>query len=443
MPLYQIKEYGKIVIGSDSNSSISSDGTLLLNTIDFDNVWNHILEIQTKNVLFEGAFKLSIKGTRRIIQAQNFVGLIETKNGISIEVLPKLYDGDGELSALNCKAIMLNMVASFLDFKFISEQNASRDVKKNFPIFEIFVNAYIQEVEVVLLKGLKKNYKMVEDNRRFLRGQLLFSKDIIHNQFDHSKFFTRANEYEIDTPQHRIIKSTLQKLLGVSKVEKNRSRLRYLLLAFVDLKSSFNFVADLDACDKSSRTFSEYKKLIDWSRIFLTNNSFSAFAGANDNKSLLFPMERLFESYIARLFKKFSLGYNVHTQHNFHHLVEEHNLKKKFRLKPDLYLTSLDNSHQIILDTKWKVLNENQPQKNYLISQSDMYQAYAYGKKYSNQDTVVQLNLIYPFSANFKKPLGDFIYEISDSKKLVLSVIPFDLKGNYAAQIQSILKPSD
>ena len=43
------------------------------------------------------------------------------------------------------------------------------------------------------------------------------------------------------------------------------------------------------------------------------------------------------------------------------------------------------------MDTKWKQLNSN-PSSNYGISQSDMYQMYAYQKKYGAE----HVTLIYP-----------------------------------------------
>ncbi|MBS3768573.1 MAG: hypothetical protein KGY75_10700, partial [Candidatus Cloacimonetes bacterium] len=51
----------------------------------------------------------------------------------------------------------------------------------------------------------------------------------------------------------------------------------------------------------------------------------------------------------------------------------------------------------IILDTKWKNLTNKG--KTYGISQSDIYQMYAYGKKYNN---VNKIYLIYPYNDEFK-----------------------------------------
>lgn len=56
------------------------------------------------------------------------------------------------------------------------------------------------------------------------------------------------------------------------------------------------------------------------------------------------------------------------------------------------------NGRVIVLDTKSKVLINNQG-KNYGISQADMYQMYAYAKKYGTDEIVV----IYPKVEAFKE----------------------------------------
>ena len=74
-------------------------------------------------------------------------------------------------------------------------------------------------------------------------------------------------------------------------------------------------------------------------------------------------------------------------------------------------------------------MDESKEKKNYNISQSDMYQLYAYGKKYGLNNTFSnepKLVLLYPSNPNFEKPLEDFIYE----GELVLSVLPFNLKNS-------------
>ena len=126
-------------------------------------------------------------------------------------------------------------------------------------------------------------------------------------------------------------------------------------------------------------------------KVFLINKSFTSFSGDSKAIALLFPMEKLYEAYVGRYAKKvFGSDYTVHTQYKSKHLFEEPN---RFLLKPDIVLKRMvnDKEQTIVMDTKWKRLINNES-KNYGISQSDMYQMYAYSKKYDSPDVW----LLYP-----------------------------------------------
>ena len=76
-------------------------------------------------------------------------------------------------------------------------------------------------------------------------------------------------------------------------------------------------------------------------------------------------------------------------QDRAHHLFDE---PEKFLLRPDIVIRNEDLSQVFIIDTKWKVLSDTKI--NYGISQADMYQMYAYQKKYEAKN----VTLLYPFT---------------------------------------------
>lgn len=63
--------------------------------------------------------------------------------------------------------------------------------------------------------------------------------------------------------------------------------------------------------------------------------------------------------------------------------------RKQFALRPDIVLEK--DGRVVVMDTKWKSLINNE-RKNYGISQADMYQMYAYSKKYETSE----IWLLYP-----------------------------------------------
>jgi 5-methylcytosine-specific restriction enzyme subunit McrC len=80
--------------------------------------------------------------------------------------------------------------------------------------------------------------------------------------------------------------------------------------------------------------------------------------------------------------------YRVVAQENKYHLFETP--QPAFRLRPDIVVYDLQEQLVYILDTKWKILSRDK--KNYGILSSDMYQIYAYQKRYQAEKVV----LLYP-----------------------------------------------
>ena len=130
----------------------------------------------------------------------------------------------------------------------------------------------------------------------------------------------------------------------------------------------------------------EYENILSFCKMFLHGFSYSTYAGKHDTCALLFPMEKLFEGYIAKQLKAKMDGWKVVPQCKGQYLFTE---PKMFLLEPDVYLEK--DGTVILVDTKWKVLL-NDRGKNYGISQADMYQMFAYYKRYHAKRVV----LVYP-----------------------------------------------
>ena len=129
---------------------------------------------------------------------------------------------------------------------------------------------------------------------------------------------------------------------------------------------------------------------MNWSEVFLFDRGFTSFSGSTKARALLFPTEKLFEAYVAQHLKKLlPQEWDLSAQDRSYYLFDE---PSKFALRPDIVIKS-NGTVKFILDTKWKRLVNN-PGKNYGISQSDMYQMYAYSKKYG----VADIWLLYPLN---------------------------------------------
>ena len=322
----------------------------------------------------------------RTISVNNYVGLIQMKNGYQIEILPKIDLSEDDSFNSETKRIFLKMLRSMKDFPSKSFTAANLQMSK-MNLYEIFINMYIQEVRKLLRHGIKSSYVIQNDNLRFYKGKLDVSNHIKNNVVHKERFFMNYDEYLVDRAENRIIKATLQKLVRITQSAENQKEIRQQLTSFEMVKTSCNYQKDFSKIC-IDRTMEDYITLIEWSKVFLFNKSFTTFSGSLSSRSLLFPMEKVFEAYVAKNIKKVFCeeGWNVSSQDKGYYLFDT---PKKFALRPDIVVKK--NQKTVVMDTKWKRLN-NDSRSNYGISQSDMYQMYAYAKKYGTPEVI----LLYP-----------------------------------------------
>lgn len=442
-------EFGTLYIEGQTHK----EGDTALSESTFNNLWDFILSSKaTDNT--DVIMSVHTRCGRRYIKIGRYVGTIQTKNGQVIEVLPKIYkvSGKQEENKEICRTVFLNMLRHLTDIKARSFQNATLSTKKGFPILEVYISNYINAVEQLMLGGLKKGYSPIEENQRYLKGKLDITKQITKNATNKARFAIRYNKYIEDIPQNRIITTTLRKLMDDSHSTTNKAHISALLTFLADIPSSTNIEADLRIASTNNRLFASYNLLLKWSKQFLLNQGFTTFAGSYVNQSLLFQAERLFEDFVAYLFKRYAHTYNVDAQNTRFFLVDRHNGRRMFQLKPDILVEREKNCLRqecIIIDTKWKAIDGSRPDKHYLIDMKDMYQLYAYGQKYrQGQSKEVGLNvipklvLIFPYSEKFTEYLPEFVYEdIKENIGLKLMVVPFDLinSSTYEKQIHNII----
>ncbi len=370
--------------------------------------------------------------SKNALKAKNYVGIIQTKSGV-LEILPKCTNLDSykekkdkslkvsksklnhaytisngnklytnfsyfqeykivknikvkkwysikEIN-FNPKNLLINMLKTLKNSPFKKSQISSLQIAK-MPLLEVFITMFLDEFDSVYKKGLMRSYVSSEENRTFLKGKLLFNEHIKSNLIHKERFFTSSDEFVLDIAPNRLIKSTLNFLK--SKTSLNKFKIIKAMQMLDEVEFSKNYEKDFSF--KISRHFDYYENILSWCKVFLQNQSFAPYKGKNEAFALLFPMEKLFENYVAYMFKLANPSENIKTQSSGKYLISK-NDEKCFMLKPDLYI-----ENKMILDTKWKIPDDNEDEKKHGISQSDLYQMFAYANKYE----IKEIYLIYP-----------------------------------------------
>lgn len=365
------------------------------------------------------------------VKVANYVGVVRAPNGFQIEILPKigrLKENDREWA----RKLLLDMLKCLRGFRHIRIDSAFL-MAKRMPLLEVFIREFLLAVNQVVKRGLRSAYEPRQENIFALRGKLQISQQIRQNVHRADRFFAEYDEFSPDRPENRLLHSALKAVLKMTRSRENDRLARELCFVFADIPESVEVAKDFQRISvRVERGMGYYAEALAWARLVLDEMSPLTGAGKHRAPSLLFPMEQLFEAfvakYLAKQIKQNDPPFKLVTQARTHCLVQ-HNKSDWFQLKPDLLVRSGTTGH-LVLDTKWKTLSETQSSGSdkYGLVQADFYQLFAYGRYYlanGSGDAV----LIYPKTDQFSKALPVFKFKVVP--ELRLWVLPFCLDSKH------------
>ncbi|WP_335942165.1 McrC family protein [Fusobacterium polymorphum] len=345
------------------------------------------------------------KITKDAIVPQNFVGTIPLDD-IQIEILPKIPLVENNIEAEKIRFLEILQSIDYFKEKIFS--NSKIEITDT-SILEIFIHLFIEEVEKIIKKGLIYRYVDKNENLNVFKGKLDINNHIKYNFSHKEKFFMKFDEFSVDSLENITIKLTIQKLKKISVNLKNKENLNKIGHYFENVSILDGSIENLKYLT-FDRMNDYYKNAIQWAKIFLNNQSSSIFSTNNGEiPSILFPMETIFENYIANKLVNIiqEKSYNqlaIKVQDNSCSIFSSISLNNVkidnniLRIRPDIVIKNKDAKEIFILDTKWKILNKLDDK--FKISTEDVYQMLAYVKTYSdrnkNKYICKKAYLIYP-----------------------------------------------
>lgn len=383
------------------------------------------LELQCLRTAEQGEaawLRLTQRRGRRSVQVTSFVGVIRAPDGYQIEVLPKVGKviGGGDKEA---RQLLIEMLRCLGGFRHIQTDSAKLAAAR-MPLLEVFIGEFLRSVEHIVKRDLRSDYTSRQDNLFALRAKLLVSQHLHQNLCRADRFFTEHDEFSTNRPENRLLHSALRCGLLLSASQANQQLARELCFVFADAPPSSQFDQDFQRV-RLDRGMGHYGDALAWGRLILEEESPLTGTGRNRAPSLLFPMEAVFEAFVAKhLAKQLAQPFTLKTQARNFSLVR-HQEQNWFRLKPDL-LVCESVSDKLVLDTKWKLIDDTRANgtDKYGLAQADFYQLHAYGQSYL--DGVGDVILIYPKTDTFSKLLDVFYFPKATG--LRLWVLPFCLR---------------
>lgn len=364
-----------------------------------------------------GAQLLEVEGSQWL-RLDNFVGILETPCGTTLEILPKHVDAEG--SEEEARALLARMIQAALDLPARQTGPANLALFKA-PLSEWVRRQFLCALEHLVKRGMKFDYLRIEEQQRHLRGQLDVNRQLRQPPHRSHYFHTRHDMFSLDFPENRLIRTALAHVATSTQDPSNWRLSHELLQVLVEVPTSRNVPLDFKAW-RGGRLMAHYADILPWCQLVLGQHLPLAVQGEWHGMSLLFPMEKLFERFVeAALRRNLRKTVRLMAQSRAAHLCQ-HEGKGFFQLRPDMMLD--DGERRVILDAKWKRLNANARDKKYGIAQSDFYQLFAYGHKYIEPNQPCkELALIYPRTASFSAPLPPFSF----APDMTLWVLPFEL----------------
>lgn len=304
----------------------------------------------------------------------SYVGVIHV-GGLTIEILPKADRADIPDKNLWQK-VLLNMlkVCKYIQVDTVSETGLKR---KNNSILEIYFEIYLNEIELLVQKGLIKKYRRIQGNKPALKGKLLFTENIHRNLIHKERFFCEYQVYDKDQTIHQILYKALRILKNITTHHLN-DKIERLLFHFDNFTPNEKFHFEKIKLDRKSIP---YKKALEIAKMFILNYSPNLNSGKQQMITLLFDMNKLWEEYIYQVLNK----HIDHSQYEISAQSSDYFWEHK-TIRPDIVIFDKLNNHTFVIDTKWKIVESSNP------ADEDLKQMFTYNLHWKAEKSI----LLYP-----------------------------------------------
>lgn len=353
----------------------------------------------------------------RHLTARQMVGVIAAP-GCSLEILPKIDPAEGD--DIETRSTVRQRLVRMLDVALglnIGDGAAASMARQQESLLDILMRIFADKLLTEARRGLPRMYLAQEQDLPALRGRLNMVRQFTAHAVRPDRLACRFDALSNDIPLLQVMKACVIALRRHARAGATMRKLDELRFVLADI-SDFGVSALPWRSVRIDRTNRRWETLYGLARLFLkrdwqaTHRAFDAGQGI----TLLFPMNDLFEAYVAALIRKAirPLDLSVESQGGRLFCLIEEGGRRRFQTKPDLILRRRpkDGGKVVaIIDTKWKRLSPLVEDRKHGVSQSDVYQMMAYGQLYNCRELV----LLYPHHAGLGETALALPYRVSNS----------------------------
>ena len=326
----------------------------------------------------------------RFLRARQMVGVIAA-NGCSLEVLPKVDPDGAEEGAATVRERLVHMldVALGLD---LSVGEVTTLAHRADSLLEVFIALFADRLMAEVRRGLPRQFRAREDDLRALRGRLDVVRQFTVHAVQPDRLACRFDDLDADLPLMQIMKACVLVLGRHARSAASQRKLAELRLLLGD-------VSDVPRRSlpwrqvQIDRTSRRWRTLLDLARLLLGGRWQETHSDERspDGITLLFPMNDLFERYVAVQLRRAlaATEFEVVAQGGFRYCLgpwraDGPAIGDTHQTRPDILVKRGDRV-VAVLDTKWKHLGKG-------VSNADVYQMMAYARLYHCNSLI----LLYP-----------------------------------------------
>lgn len=241
-----------------------------------------------------GATLLQIEG-RRALKWDSYVGVLETPCGTRLEILPKHHE-QGDCVAKS-RRLLRKLIQSALQLKPREASVASLELF-DAPLSEWVMSQFLAELDLLVKRGVRFDYQRIEEEQRFLRGQLNVVAQMRQPPGRQHHFQIRHDLFLPNRAENRLLKLALEQVAKSTQDAANWRLANELRAILAEVPASRQVAQDFRAWSRD-RLMAHYQAVKPWCELILNQQMPMAVSGEWRGMSLLFPMEKLFESYVA------------------------------------------------------------------------------------------------------------------------------------------------
>lgn len=227
---------------------------------------------------------------------------------------------------------------------------------------------FARVTERVLLRGVLRGYRGVEEVRHTVRGRVDVAEQLRRRPGRGMPVAVRYDEHDEDVLENRLLLAAARALLRLRPDLQTQRRLRRISAALDDV-TPVVFRAPVPAVIWTHLN-ARYRPAVELARLVLSGAGVDVDTGAREAAGLTIDMNRVFEGFLSRTLGSAlsSVDGRAELQDVSWTLDEEQSV----RLRPDLVWYGAAGHPRAVVDAKYKVVDGR------ALPESDVYQMHAY-----------------------------------------------------------------